>query len=101
MHQGLVIIMLYLVLYSMKDLQSAHNAEQGIHDLKSLLEKLIPLILAHNGSCSHHIFGTAHMIKLDPSVGLNCELLQGNELSSPSFNLVEKLQQSSFTKVRY
>ena len=93
--------MLYLVLYSIKDLQPAHNAEQGIDDLKLLLEKSIPLILAHNGSFNHHMFGTTHMIKLDTSVGLKCELLQGNELSTPSFNLLEKLQRSSFTKVRY
>ena len=76
------------------------DSEAGKGDLKSLPEKLIPMLLAHNGSCSHFIFGTIHVMKLDPLMGLKCELLQrSSELSTPNFSLLEKLQHNSFTKV--
>ena len=69
-------------------------------NLKSLLVKLIPLILAHNGSSYSLVLGGMHIIQVDPLLGLKCTFLQRNEeLVTLNLTLIEKLHVDIFMKV--
>ena len=94
-----------IILYSLyfKDPHSVESdvksRSEVLRDIKSLFEKLIPLILAHNGTHSL-VLGNTHVIQLDRLLGLKCTSLQRNEeLITLNLTLIERLHVDIFIKV--